>query len=633
MRKQRPASLGRRKARDSARTRVVGPTQSARSIGRNELLIAVALAVITFVAYWPVIGSGFVNYDDDTYITKNEHVLRGLNWPDVKWAFATASVGYAHPVTWLTHQLDYQLFGAWAGGHHLTNLAIHVVNSLLLFFLFWRITRATWQSALVAALFAIHPLHVESVAWVAERKDVLSGLFFLLTLHAYTAYASRKGTWRYLLALSWFVLGILSKPMLVTVPCVLLLFDYWPLGRMAPQRNKDGSAVRSNIGGLILEKIPFALIAGAWSIVTFVFQKEAGVVGQQGIAFRLANALVSYTTYLWNTFWPQDLAVLYPYPLVAPWGAAMVSAALLILVSVLCVLARKEYPYLIAGWLWYLGMLVPVIGLIQVGAQAHADRYTYLPQIGLCFALSWGMAKLTKSWSLRRYVLPAGAALVLVVLMGCTRKQTKVWQDSASLWTRALAVTSDNLVARYNLGHVVGQQGRHDEAIQHFTEALRIDPDFFDALFNMGITLSEQGKPAEAISYYHRALAVKPGSAKAHMQLALALLKQEKADDALQQFYKAQELAPNDPDIRTNLGLMLARQGRLSEATLQLNEALRLNPASAEAHNNLGLVFLMTRQPEKSISHFATALRLKPNFTVARDNLQRAQREIDGRRR
>ncbi|HEX7515747.1 MAG TPA: tetratricopeptide repeat protein [Chthoniobacterales bacterium] len=593
--------------------------------------VCLALAVVTCAVYWPVLGSEFVNYDDSTYITENAHVLHGLNWPDVKWAFATGYAGYAHPVTWLTHQLDYQLYGAWAGGHHLTNLAIHVVNSLLLLLLFWRITRDLWPSVFVAALFAIHPLHVESVAWVAERKDVLSGLFFVLTLHAYAAYATKRQVWRYVLALCLFVLGILSKPMLVSVPCVLLLFDYWPLRRMSFQRRKRDSAVWPNIGWLILEKIPFALVAGAWSIVTFVLQKEAGVVGHERVALRIANAIVSYATYLWNTFWPQNLAVFYPYPLTLPWGIVMVSAALLVLVSVLCIARMRYSPYLIVGWFWYLGMLVPVIGLIQAGAQAHADRYTYLPQIGLWFALSWEVAELTKSWSFRRYLLSVAATIVIAVLMARTWNQTAVWHDSESLWTHALAVTSDNLVAHYNLGHVLGQQGRYDEAAQHFTEALRIEPDFFDALINMGFTLYDQGKPAEAISYYHRALEIEPASAKAHMQLALALVKLEKGDEALQQFYKAQELAPNDPDIRANLGLMLARQGKLSEATVQLTEALRLKPDSAEAHNNLGLVLLMAGQPEKSLPHFFTALRLKPDFMVARDNLRRAQRQIDAR--
>jgi tetratricopeptide (TPR) repeat protein len=575
-------------------------------------------------------GNEFLNYDDNTYITENAHVLHGLNWPDVKWAFTTGHSGYAHPVTWLSHQLDCQLYGAWSGGHHLTNLAIHVVNVLLLYLFFWRSTRDLWPSAFVAALFAIHPLHVESVAWIAERKDVLSGLFFMLTLHAYAAYATKPQLSRYLLALGLFVLGILSKPMLVTVPGALLLLDYWPLGRLALRPSKRAPAVWPRIGWLIAEKIPFALVAAGWSVLTFVLQKEVGAVGQQETALRMANAIVSYATYLWTTFWPQHLAVFYPYPLAVPLSMVLVSAAVIVLVSVLCIARLRSSPYLSVGWFWYLGMLLPVIGLIQAGSQAHADRYTYLPQIGLAVALGWGIAELTKSWPSRRYWLPGTVTVLMALLMARTWSQIKVWHDSESLWNHALAVTPDNLVARYNLGHVVGQQGRYEEAVEHFTRALQIKPDFFDALLNMGLTLSDEGRPAEAIRYYHEALEVEPGSAKAHMQLGLVLIKTGEKDDAIEQLRRAQELSPNDPDIHTNLGLMLAQQGKLQESADQLNEALRLNPESAEAHNNLGLVFLAAGKPSEALIHFSTALRLNPDLTVARENIKRAQTQIGG---
>lgn len=598
---------------------------SARPIA----FICLGLAIITFAIYWPVFGNQFVNYDDSNYITENPHVQNGLNWTDFKWAFTTGYTGYAHPVTWLTHQLDYQLYGGWAGGHHLTNLVIHILNSILLFLLFWRITRNLWPSAFVAALFAIHPLHVESVAWAAERKDVLSALFFMLMLHAYAIYASKRLAWTYFVALCCFVLGILSKPMLVTGPAVLLLFDYWPLRRLTFELGGNDSARSLSIKRLIFEKIPFVLVAAGWSILTFILQKEAGVVGQQAITLRIANAFVSYAVYFLNALWPHDLAVLYPYPAILPIWQVIVSVALLLLVSVVCVVRRKDSPHLIAGWLWYLGMLVPVIGVIQVGAQARADRYTYLPQIGLWFALSWEIAALTRGWSLRQRLLPIAATCIVAVLSACTWNQTKIWRDSESLWKHALAVTSDNFVAHYNLGHVLGKQGRFDEAIFHFTEVLRSNPEFFDALLNIGVTLVEQGKSGEAIPYYQRALEVEPTSGKAHMQLALALVNQGQADSALLEFRKALELAPNDSDVRTNLGLMLVRQGQLSEATSQLEEAVRLNPSNAQAHNNLGLALLMAKQPEKSLPHFTEALRLKPDLAVAQENLRRAQKQID----
>ncbi len=594
------------------------------------LLVCLALAGITCALYWPVLGNAFVNYDDNTYITENAHVLHGLNWPDLKWAFTTGHTGYAHPVTWLSHQLDYQLYGAWAGGHHLTNLAIHVANTLLLFLLFWRLTRDLWPSAFVAALFAVHPLHVESVAWIAERKDVLSGLFFLLTLHAYAAYTTKRQVSHYLLALGLFVLGILSKPMLVTVPGVLLLLDYWPLGRLTLRQGKRDPAIWPTIRRLIVEKIPFALVAVGWSILTFALQKEVGAVGQQEIALRMANAVVSYATYLWTTFWPQHLAVFYPYPTSIPLWTVLVSVALLVLVSVLCLARWRSSPYLSVGWFWYLGMLLPVIGLIQAGGQAHADRYAYLPQIGLSVALGWGIVELTKPWPSRRYWLSGAAAVVMALLMARSWSQIRVWRDSESLWSHALAVTPDNLVARFNLGHVVGQQGRYQEAVEHFTIALRIEPDFLDALINMGMTLMDQGHAAEAAGFFERALRVAPDSSKAHTQLAIALARQDKKAEALAEFRKAVELAPQDADARANLGLMLARQGNVAEAMEQLSEAVRLNPESAEAHNNLGLVLLASGKTRESVPHFSTALRLKPDLTSARENLRRAQARLGG---
>ena len=606
--------------------------QAASQPTRKIVYVCLGLAIVIFAVYSPVFGNGFVNYDDTNYVTENPHVLSGLNWEDVKWAFSTQHTGYAHPVTWLTHQLDYQLYGAWPGGHHLTNVLLHILNAILFFLLFWRTTRQLWPSAFVAGIFAIHPLHVESVAWVAERKDVLSALFFVLTLHGYVSYVAKRKAWRYMVTLGWFVLGILSKPMLVTVPVVLLLFDYWPLGRVKFENGWPVSAGKLTNTKLVLEKVPFAFVAAGWSLLTLILQKQAGVVGQQDLTVRIANAIISYGSYLWATFWPEGLAVLYPYPPTVSWPKMIASLTLLFAISALALTRRKSSPHLLAGWLWYLGMLVPVIGLVQVGAQAHADRYTYLPQIGLWFALAWEILLITKAWSLRDRILPVGATAVVILLSACAWNQTKVWHDSESLWKHTISVTSDNFVAHYNLGHVIGKQGRYDEAVEEFKEVLRISPDFFDAFVNMGVTLAEQGRIDEAISYYNRALEIEPRSGKAHMQLALALVKQGKGDDALHEFRQAMEFEPNDPDVRTNLGLMLARQGKLTEAATQLDQALRLNPNSAEAHNNLGLVFLMAKQPSKGLHHFSEALRLKPDMAVAEENLKRAQRQIEAER-
>ena len=439
------------------------------------MLVCLALAGITCALYWPVHGNGFVNYDDNTYITENPHVLHGLNWRDLKWAFTTGHTGLC-PSGHLAFSST-RLSALWRLGRRPSpNESSHSCRqrTALVLALLAAHPRSLAER-FVAALFAIHPLHVESVAWIAERKDVLSGLFFMLTLHAYAAYATKQQVSRYLLALGFFVLGILSKPMLVTVPGVLLLLDYWPLGRLTLRRSKREPAVWPKIGRLIAEKIPFAMVAAGWSMLTFALQKGVGAVGQQATALRMANAIVSYATYLWTTFWPQHLAVFYPYPLPYLGDGAGLSG-ILVLVSVLCLARARNSPYLIVGWFWYLGMLVPVIGLIQAGAQAHADRYTYLPQIGLWFGLSWGIAELTKPWPSRRYWLSGAAAVVMALIMARTWNQIRVWHNSESLWSHALAVTPDNLVARYNLGHVLGQQGRYHEAVQHFTIALRIEP-------------------------------------------------------------------------------------------------------------------------------------------------------------
>ena len=625
------------KARHGERPRVVRPAQSARSFGRIELLIAAALAVASLAVYGQVINHQFISLDDDLYIRDNPMVIGGLTLEGMAWAFTTFHAANWHPLTWLSHMVDSQVFGLNAGGHLFVNALIHVSNTLLLFFFLKRATGARWRSAIIAALFALHPLHVESVAWAAERKDTLATFFGLLSLLAYAHYAEATSWKRYALVALWLGLGLMAKPMLVTWPFVLLLLDYWPLRRLEWQPADGIRRLARAWMPLIREKLPLFCLVVASMVVTYMAQSHGGAVRgfiDAPLSLRLSNALVSYAKYLFLTVWPTGLGVYYPF---SPAGVPTWQlAAAFVLVAAMTAIALREASkraYLITGWLWFLGTLVPVIGLVQVGGQAMADRYHYIPSIGLFVAIVFGVADLAIAWRIGRVSIALVSAALLLLLGSLTAFQISRWRDSVTLFEHTLSVTSDNLVVHYNLGHVLGQQGKYDEAVPHFAEALRIKPDFFDALINMGVTLLEQGKSAEAISYYDRALGVEPDSGKAHMQLALALVKLEKKDDALQQFYKAAELAPHDPDIRTNLGLMLARQGKLSEATAELNEALRLKPTSAEAHNNLGLVFLMSGQPEKSLSHFSTALDLKPNFTVARENLRRAQMQIDARQK
>lgn len=599
--------------------------------------MAAALAVATFAVYGQVISHQFISLDDDVYIRDNPMVAGGLTLKGIAWAFTSFQDSNWHPLTWLSHMVDSEIFGLNAGGPLLENALIHVSNTLLLFLFLKRVTGASWQSAIVAALFALHPLHVESVAWAVERKDTLSTFFGLLSLLAYARYTEAASSKRYALVALWLSLGLMTKPMLVTWPFVLLLLDYWPLRRLKWQPADGIKRFGKAWVPLFREKLPLFCLVAASMVVTYLAQSYGTVRALVDASFpwRLANALASYAKYLFLTFWPSGLGVYYPLsPAGVPAWQIAVAVVLLLAITAIALREARRRPYLITGWLWFLGTLVPVIGLVQVGVgPAMADRYHYIPSIGLFTAIIFGLADLATAWRIGRVSIAVVSTAVLLVFGSLTALQVSRWRDSMTLFERTLSVTSDNLVIHYNFGHFLGQQGKYDEAVPHFAEALRIKPDFFDALINMGVSLSEQGKSAEAIPYYHRALGVEPDNAKAHMQLALALVKQEKGDDALQQAYKALELAPNDADIRTNLGLMLARRKELSEAATQLNEALRLNPNSAEAHNNLGLVFLMAGQPEKSLPHFSAALRLKPNFTIASDNLTRAQRQIDARQK
>lgn len=568
---------------------VLRPKPQSSSERVTVWLVCVGLAIIVAIAFGRIVGHDFINYDDDQYVTENPHVLNGLNGSDVIWAFTTGHTGYSHPITWLTHQLDAQLFGTWAGGHHLTSLILHALNAILLFLLLARMTRDLWPSAFVAGLFAIHPLHVESVAWVAERKDVLSGLFFLLTLHAYVSYAAKPRAGRYVLALVLFFLGILSKPMLVTVPFVLLLLDYWPLQRLTVGAGEGKKSGGVEVSRLLVEKVPFLVLAVGWSLLTFTVQSTSGAVAraQLGLGERTANAVISYGMYVWHTFWPLDLALFYPYPRTLSGGAVLLGLTLLIVVSVLCVMRWRTSRYFVTGWLWYLGMLVPVIGFIQVGEQARADRYTYLPQIGLGVLITWGALELFHKWSKGRQLL---AALALVVILGLTAVsyvQASYWQDSETIWRHSLAVTSNNHIAQNNLGNDLMKKGRLDEAIGHFREALGILKNYPEAHNNLGFALSNKGNWAEAIPSYREAIRIRPDYPKAHNNLAISLAETGKTDEAIAEFKEALRMDPDYQEAHCNLAIVLLRVGQRDEAVAHLREALRLKPNDSEVKAQL----------------------------------------------
>jgi len=602
------------------------------SFSRTELLLAAALAVASLAVYGQVIGHQFINLDDDTYIRENRMVIGGLTLKGIAWAFTTFYDSNWHPLTWLSHMVDSQIFGPNAGGHLLVNALTHVANTLLLFLFLKRVTGASWRSAIVAALFALHPLHVESVAWAIERKDTLSTFFGLLSLLAYARYAEAPSWKRYMLVALWLGLGLMAKPTLVTWPFVLLLLDYWPLRRLEWQPADGIGRFAKAWVPLIREKLPLFCLVAASMIVTYLAQSYAGTRAfvEASFLLRLSNALAAYGKYLFLTVWPSGLAVNYPLlPEGVPVWQVAGAVVLLLAITAIAIREARKRPYLITGWLWFLGTLVPVIGLVQVGGgRAMADRYYYIPSIGLFMAIIFGLADLAVAWRIGRVTIAAVSAIVLLILSSLTVLQVSRWRDSITLFEWTLSVTSNNALIHNQLGVILNRQGKHDEAVAHFTEALRIKPDYFHALANMGWALGQQGKAAEAMSFLQRALTVRPDSADTHRQLGLILARQGKNDDALREFVKAN---PNDFDIRVRLGETLTRQGKLSEAIAQLNEALRIKPDNADVHNNLGLLLLMTGQPEKSLPHFSAALRLKPDLAVAQDNLARAQKQIDAR--
>jgi protein O-mannosyl-transferase len=517
--------------------------------------VCIFLAVLTWIVFGQTLRYDFVNYDDPRYVYQNTKITSGINMGSIAWAFTHVHAENWHPLTTITHMLDCQLYGLKAGWHHFTNVLLHAVAAILLFLALQHMTGALWRSAFVAAVFAIHPLHVESVAWMAERKDVLSGVFFMLTLLAYVHYARAPSPWRYLIVAFMFALGLLSKPMLVTVPFVLLLLDYWPLHRIRGERSNAGSQLLK----LLLEKIPLIALSAVSSTITFLAQRGAlGWTEQLPMLARINNAIVAYIVYMRQMFWPANLAVFYPHPesRLPSWEIGL-GLAVLIGLTAAAILVRRNAPYFITGWLWYLGMLVPVIGLVQVGWQGHADRYTYLPQIGLYIAGTWTVADLTASWRRQRIVLGAAALLVIGALTWNARIQTSYWRDSETLFTHALAVTKNNDVAENNLG----------------------------------IVFLERGQLDDAISKLQAAIDLRPENGPAHNNLAKALLQKGRLPEAMIHYRKFLEVEPQNVDARNILGTALIQQGHVREAMAQWQEALAIEPENGNAANNLAWVF------------------------------------------
>jgi Flp pilus assembly protein TadD len=581
----------------------------------------------------------FVNFDDDQYVYENPQITHGLTVRGTVWVFTHIHSANWHPLTGLSHMLDCQIYGLDAGGHHLTSVLLHAATAILLFLVLRQMTGRLWPSALVAALFAVHPLRVESVAWIAERKDVLSGLCFVATLGAYVWYvrSSFSGT-RYLLLLVAFVLGLMAKPMLVTLPLVLLLLDYWPLGRFAdstcrrlasPHCN-EGTPVGAGFLEVVLgrfpirwqpvmEKVPLLLVTLGFCVATVRVQGKASAIHETlPILLRIGNALVSYVAYLGQFFFPVGLAAFYPHPedSLSVWKA--IGALLVLLcISAVAMACWRRRPYLLVGWLWYVGMLVPVIGLLQAGSQARADRYTYLPQIGLCVALVWGAADVCRSWPYRRWLCGIGSALALAALMGCAWRQTSFWCNSETLWNHALACTSGNCVAHYNLGIALAARHRLDETIMHYQQAMEINPNSPEAHNNLGVALRRLGRLDEATAHFRQATRLRPSYAIARCNLGSVLANRGQIDEAIGQFQKALEVNPEDATAHCRLGNALTLAGRLDEAMAHYRAALDINPDDAETHCNLGAALARQGQFDEAMTHCQAALAVQPDNAEA----------------
>ncbi len=599
------------------------PDSECRPAGLSDRWTVPGVCIFLAAAIWLVFGQtlhhGFVNYDDNLYVYVNPVVQKGLTWEGFCWALTYGNIGHWHPLTWLSHMLDCQFYGLNPGGHHLTNILLHTATTILLFLVLRRMTGFLWRSAFVAAVFAIHPLRVESVAWVAERKDVLSAFFFMLTLGAYVRYVRRPPSIiRYGTVVVFFALGLLSKNMLVTTPFVLLLLDYWPLGRFS-------SFSPQVLLRRVAEKIPLFVLTIGSCVATALVPEKVSAGDSLSFGLRMENAVVSYVTYLWQMIHPAGLACVYPNPVnyLPLWQVAGALGLLLVISGVVWAF-RQTHPCLVVGWLWYLGMMIPVIGIVQISYYAHADRYTYLPQIGLYLLLTWAAADLCAGWRHRRVMLGGLSTVILAALICCADTQASYWRNDETLWTHTLACTSGNIVGEIYLGNALCQTGKVDEAIPHYQRALQIEPNDVKAHIVLGNALLQKGNVDEAIPYYKRALQIEPENSEAHNNLGNALLRRGRVDEAITQFQKALQIKPDYADASYNLGNALLQKGRVDEAITQFQKALQIKPDYADACYNLGNALLQKGSVDEAITQYQRDLQIEPKNSEAHNNLGNA---------
>ena len=601
-------------------------------------MIALGLIVITTTAYVGVGNHDFINFDDDIYITDNQAIRQGWTLKGVQWAFGFNQSGYWHPLTWISHMTDCEFYGLNPAGHHWTNLVIHLANTVLLFWVLVRMTGSVYRSALVAGLFALHPLNVDSVAWVSERKNLLSTFFWILCLVFYHRYTRHPKPFRYLLTLIVYTLGLMAKPMLVTLPYVFLLLDFWPLDRLKiGKSHKPASRLSNGLTvhhqpvsaiHLVIEKLPFIGIsfASIWLSVSSLHHIHNMHTGDTvSVGLRISNAIVSYASYIGKMIWPVDLAIYYPYPTSIPLWQVAAAAALLAVVTGLCLYGLNRMPYLTVGWLWYLGSLVPVIGLVQGGLWPQmADRWAYVPLIGLFVMIAWSLPAGLKNIPLTRPAIALALIALIASLFGLTRSQLQHWRNSRTLFAHALNVTSSNPVAHNNLGNALLSEGRVQEAMIQLRAALKIDSNHSGAHNNLGYALMELGRTAEAIDHFHKSIKLNPFNAQTRNNLAVALHAQGRWDDAIRQLQAALSIKPGYADAYSNLGAAYRQKGEIKKAAKSYLRAIQVNPHFPQAYHNLGLLLWQEGQLDPAIDYFRQALNKDPEFIAARDNLKTA---------
>ena len=612
-----------------------------------EVLICLLLATAIFIVYWQVIDFDFISLDDPYYIINNPSIRHGINFESLKWAFS--SFGYEanwHPLTWISHMLDIQLFGMNPGMHHFTNVIFHILNSMLLFIVLEKMTGALWRSAVVAVLFALHPLHVESVAWISERKDVLSTFFWMLTMMGYLWYVHHPSVRRYLTVIFFYILGLLSKPMLVTLPFVLLLLDYWPLNRLDLDHtrgvgknyelNRSYEICWSRIPRLIVEKIPMIVLAIISSSLTIIAQHEGGALKSFKIfpfSLRILNAITSYVDYLWKVIYIFNLVVFYPYKHAINPLVVILFCLFLIFVTVLAVLCVKRLPYFLVGWFWYLGTLIPVIGLVQVGVQPMADRYTYIPLIGIFILIVWGISELLEKFQIKKIILITVAGVVLPILISFSWIQVGYWKNSKTLYEHTINVPVKNYIFHLQQAKLLMDQGDLDGAEKHCAEALRINSDYQarmrinpDQAYNfMGKILKNKGEISKAIIYLSKAIQLNPTYADAYNSLGVAFMYQGRFSDAIKMFSKVLDLEPENVSADVNMGSSLKSQGRVNEAIHYFKKALQIRPDLLVAHYYLGEVLSSQGKIDESIEQYKRILKIDPsdmNAQVILNNLK-----------